>query len=474
MSPPALPAAPLQGLVLALAASLAALAAQPAAAEDAWQYDVVRLHKGEPLRGLVVEQPDGRIEVICVKRDPGRHAILFRVKLNRRDVAGIDLLPKEARDQLRQRVQTITQNRTSLDNPLATLDPDSKNPVPLVGQVVLNRVPWVGPGKHKDDALAYESAHFRLKSNADEKLVRLAALHLEEIFSAYTRFLPPRVRGAKTTILLTRTLDDFHALAAGQGRNLFNPAFYDPDRNQILCGSSIHHLTQELQKARAYHTKTLADLKAREQELSRIYGGERHIPRQIRRPIDQARQDIANMQKRNTAVLGLAAERLFRRLYHEAFHAYLANFVYPPSEGEVPRWLNEGLAQVFEMAILDGGELRIDVPDKAHSLAVRKAVRDGTLMPLKDLLRSGAKEFLVAHASDRQVSDRCYQASWALAFHLAFEHKLLGTPALDRYVRELKRGTDPLLAFRDLVGRPLDAFEKDYLRALSRLPVPNS
>ena len=39
---------------------------------------------------------------------------------------------------------------------------------------------------------------------------------------------------------------------------------------------------------------------------------------------------------------------------------------------------------------------------------------------------------------------------------------MLGTKALDDYVASLKRGTDPLLAFRDLVGNPLPAFEKEF------------
>ena len=67
------------------------------------------------------------------------------------------------------------------------------------------------------------------------------------------------------------------------------------------------------------------------------------------------------------------------------------------------------------------------------------------------------------------MSDRYYLASWALAFHLTFEKRLLGTKALDDYVHSLKRGTDALLAFRDLVGMPLPQFEKEYLEYLKKL-----
>jgi hypothetical protein len=50
-----------------------------------------------------------------------------------------------------------------------------------------------------------------------------------------------------------------------------------------------------------------------------------------------------------------------------------------------------------------------------------------------------------------------------------FERRIVGTARLDEYVRALGRGVDPLLAFRDLVGKPLDAFEKEFHSYLSRL-----
>jgi len=67
------------------------------------------------------------------------------------------------------------------------------------------------------------------------------------------------------------------------------------------------------------------------------------------------------------------------------------------------------------------------------------------------------------------VSDRYYLASWALAFYLTFDRNLLGTPALDHYVAQLKRGTDALQAFRELTGQPLAAFERDFVAYLNRL-----
>jgi len=57
-------------------------------------------------------------------------------------------------------------------------------------------------------------------------------------------------------------------------------------------------------------------------------------------------------------------QRAFALLNHEAFHAYLANFVVSGESRRVPRWLNEGLAQVCESGVWEGETFRIDSPDK--------------------------------------------------------------------------------------------------------------
>ena len=66
-----------------------------------------------------------------------------------------------------------------------------------------------------------------------------------------------------------------------------------------------------------------------------------------------------------------SGERLFTRLYHEAFHAYLGTFVYPAQGGSLPIWFNEGLAQIFETAIVEVGELRVGHADPVRLVAVR-------------------------------------------------------------------------------------------------------
>jgi Protein of unknown function (DUF1570) len=456
-----------------------ALGAVPRAAEtpgaDEWKYDVVNRKKGAPFHGLVVEQSKTQVVIKCVSRKPGRPTILYEECLPRNEVESVELLDPKERDVLQRRLEALKRERETLDAQLKMLDPGVR--VDVSGDALaLKPAEWAPDAKLK--ALTYQSSHFQLVSTAREEVIQLAAIQLEQVYAAYARHLPPRVNAAHpTAILLTRTLGEYQTIVRERGHNFFNAAFYDVAKNQIVCGSNVQRLGDELERIRGIHAKQLKDLENQKAELTQIYKGA--IPPAVLTYLLDVQNKIKAQERENTLGFEGAKRRLFRRLYHEAFHAYLATFVYPPSEAEVPRWLNEGLAQIFETAIFEVGELRIGHADKDRLAAVRAVLPRNPpprnappgypLLPLIELLRSGGQPFQVAHAGDQQVANRFYLASWALAHYLTFERKVLGSKAMDDYVHALKRGVDPVLAFRDLVGQPLGEFEKDYLQYLAQL-----
>jgi hypothetical protein len=453
------------GLALLLAGALGAAEAPGA---DEWKYDVVHRKKGPPFRGLITEQTAQYVRVLCVSRKPGAPTLVFREELPRAEIDRLELLGDEDREALRRRLDALKRERAALAATLKALGPDGQAPAEAVDRLELRRVPW--PVGTRGEALEYRSAHFRLVSDAGTGLLGLAATRLEQVYAAYARTLPPRVKEARpTTVLLTRSLADYQALARARGHNLLNPAFYDAARNEIVCGSDLERLGDELERVRRHHETLRKELKGREADLVRVYKGRKNVPPELLRPLAEAAKKIDATEGRNALAFAAARERLFRRLYHEAFHAYLANFVYPGRDGELPRWLNEGLAQIFETAIVEVGELRVGHADGERLKELRRALGRDALLPLADLLASGPKQFQVAHAGDRQASDRYYLASWALAFYLTFDRKLLGTRALDDYARALRRGEAAPAAFRALVGQPLPQFEKEYLEYLKRL-----
>jgi hypothetical protein len=443
-TPPTLPAGAWLTLFLVLSF------ASPAPAADDWKYDIVYLKNGRSMRGLVVERNDREVVFRAVVRKPGARTIVFHHVLGRAEVESLELLEDRERKVLETRLNAL--DRTGKGEELST------------AQLEIKPITWGKDGK----GWRHQAVLFTLESNAPEDTFRRAAYHLEQIYTAYTSFLPPRHESAEpTTVLLAVSQPDYQALLKARGRVLRNPAFYDERRNEVICGTELTRLSETLERTRQQIQQTLKDVKAKEAELAKVYGGK--IPAALLKPLAEAKQEADKQLRRCDEAFQAETRQLFRTLYHEAFHAYLANFVYPSSEATVPLWLNEGLAQVFETAFVEAGELRVGHADKDRLARMQAALKKNEVLPLTELLRSGPKQFVVLHAGDEATSDRHYLAAWAVAFYLTFERKLLGTPAMDGYVKALRRGADPVTAFAELTGQRLTDFEKDFHGYLPRL-----
>jgi hypothetical protein len=419
---------------------------------DDWKFDLLRLKNGKSFAGLLVEEGSAEVRFRCVRRRPGSPTVVISTTFQRSEIDRIDKL--DARD------------RAVLDERLKALDPSGKGEALRMEHLTLATVPWIKPGQ--GEALRYTSAYFVLVSDAREDIVRRAAVRLEQIYAAYARFLPARHQaGTPTRIYLFRSLAEYQALLKEQNTLILNPSFYDSGKNQILCSSDLERLGDELERVRKKHQEILDKVKEKEASLNAFYKGK--IPAPRRQQLEAERQDVYQANLKNDKVFKEATQLLFQTLYHEAFHAYLANFVYPPEEAAVPRWLNEGLAQIFETALVEAGELRVGHADPDRLAQMKQLVRNHQVLGVAELLRAGSAKFLVHPAGDQQISDRYYLNAWALSFYLTFDRHLLGTPALDRYVRSLKRGADPVEAFRQLVSRSAPQLEHDFHQYLLNL-----
>jgi hypothetical protein len=179
------------------------------------------------------------------------------------------------------------------------------------------------------------------------------------------------------------------------------------------------------------------------------------------------RLDVAEL--RNEAAFADLTRAMFRRLYHEAFHAYLDHACYPEDEYQVPRWLNEGLAQIFEFGRLEADTLRIDAPDpeRLRQLQAELARRDA--LRLADVLRARTQDFVEEREDD--VVRRRYLVAWGLVYYLVFERDLLRSERLDPFIRN-GRGQDPIDRFAKLVRAPLEEFDPQWRAAMRELQPP--
>ena len=161
----------------------------------------------------------------------------------------IDLLGDDDREQLVQRVQALIRERESLAAQLKRLDPDaSKGQLASGDDVVLKPTPWAADPKVK--ALTYQSTYFRL-IDARPELVHWRP-------STSNRSTPPMPMHAAAAAWPRRS----HHHPAGPvaeglqgprrpaGPHLFNPAYFDPAKNQIVCASDLQRIGDALEAFR--------------------------------------------------------------------------------------------------------------------------------------------------------------------------------------------------------------------------------
>jgi hypothetical protein len=174
--------------------------------------------------------------------------------------------------------------------------------------------------------------------------------------------------------------------------------------------------------------------------------------------------DLANRQ--NEAKFREVTRQMFTRLYHEAFHAYVENYVYPRRDGAMPRWLDEGLAQIFESGQLDADALRIDAPDPVRLRRLQEELASTNPLGVRDVLAAEENDFLAVHREGS--AQRHYLYSWGLAYYLAYERNLLTGDTMDQYVAN-EGNLGPTARFVRLIGTPLQKFEHFWKTAMFEL-----
>ena len=336
----------------------------------------------------------------------------------------------------------------------------------------------------------YVGARFQLDSSADAQVTRRCIVRLEQMFRAFRQVLPERREADAKRLLRIRlfgTNDSYYQYLREQGIPIRNPAYFDATRNEVVAGSDVRRFAEELAGVRRHHQQLLREQERLDRKWPRMkkelvdgLQAEGVDAAQRRRIVAAAQQRwekqkaelksrISTANRKNNTLLDDIVRRMLARLYHEAFHAYLENYVYDSQQHQVPRWLNEGLAQIFETGLLEADTLRIDSPTPEALLRLKKDLASKHPLSLAELLSADQTVFLVPHRRVANASDRHYLYSWGLAYYLTFRKLLLGTDVLDGYVSRRAGRFPPTDRFERLVGMPLDEFERQWRKHMLSL-----
>jgi hypothetical protein len=440
---------------------------EPAAVAQ-WPLERIEFKGGNVLQGLVRSpQPEGlstadTVVFQSVHRRPGQPMFLVRAPYSMETIAKVDYLPATERAKLIERLDQYPN--------LGTLESQQMDQLELI------------PGEQGGPQWGYESSPwFRLASWTDERMTRKSILRIEQIFAAYSAILPPRSKPQqRLRILLYGSMRDYFAFQKGLDYRFQNPAVYIPKQNLLVAGSELSAYAGRLTEVEARHAAIQArydelaaampgELRKLSEDLEKsgVPSGERRntrlaAERKWKQELADVRLRIQVIEKSNEAQFDLVTRVMFARLYHEAFHAYLENFVYPQAQYDVPRWLNEGLAQVFEDGLLELGTLRLDALSSKRLAALQTDLQRAPRLSLAEILTADSGAFLVAHATNAKASQRHYLYSWGLAHYLAVREPILEVSRLDRYVDRRNRETNPIVRFEQLIGMPLAQFEAKW------------
>ena len=327
-----------------------------------------------------------------------------------------------------------------------------------------------------------------MDSTLGEATTRYMLVKVQQMFTAYRQLLPPRTEPRRPLrLMLFGSLDDYRSELARRGLKIDNPAVYlqaaEPggrrrrDGRPDVQDGRLPGLPPEVagrtaaiegDTAEAVGDSSASNCATQGQQESQIRDTLVREKRKTDKMIQQKVDQIHQVQRKNELEFARAGRRMLSRLYHESFHAYLENYVYPHRDHDVPAWLNEGLAVSFEEGLLESGSLRLGAPNHAALACLKADLAGDDPLTLAQLLASSERNFVVPEGLSGNTN-RYYGRAWGLAYYLTFERNLLGTQALDAYVAKDAGQEPPAARFEKLVGVPLAKFEPQWRKFIAGL-----
>jgi len=449
----------LQSAICSLSAIFCACGALAAAEKPGvnsadWPTERVQMRDGATYEGYIESQDEFWINLVQIQRVKGRPMFVVIRPIDRTKIVSIVPLDEQQRAELRRRIDQFI-NRARIE-------------AGRMEAVRLDQVTRDGTQYQR-----YGGKWFALESTVEEAFTRRIIVRVEQIFTAYRQILAPRVRPQRPLrVVVFGAGGPYRAYLARLGLQIQNPACFIPGENLVVAGSEATRFAAELAKVSAQNTQLQAELKKLEREMPRRLAHAAQemrddgVPqdkiakvlvvrrRQFKEEIEAKRNELARAGRENDRLFQKVAGQMLQRLYHEAFHAYLENYVYPRAGHDVPVWLNEGLAQIFEAGLLEAETLRIDAPSRDALKALKADLAGQQPLRLEKVLAADQQAFLAG-----SQSNRLYAYAWGLAYYLTFEKHALGSPALDQYMAPPAKNASPVERFEKLVGAPLANFE---------------
>jgi len=139
---------------------------------------------------------------------------------------------------------------------------------------------------------------------------------------------------------------------------------------------------------------------------------------------------------------GLSDGRLRHVLQHEGFH----QFAWSRFGGDLPNWVNEGLAEYFGLSVLAGDALIVGQAHQRTLDRLKDAIERNTYLPFDELVGM-PNELWMRRVNDGQAT-LLYEQAWSMVHFLVYGDDGRYTDAFERYLRLINSGLPSGEAFR--------------------------
>ena len=137
---------------------------------------------------------------------------------------------------------------------------------------------------------------------------------------------------------------------------------------------------------------------------------------------------------------------------HEGFHQFVDSVI----RGDIPTWIDEGLAEYFGEALFTGDSFVSGVipPDRLHD--VQLEITQKKLLPFKKMMMLTRREW------NKQMEGANYDQAWAMIHFLAQGEDGKYQKPFVNLMKLISAGKPYLDAWFEVFGRDVDAFEKRF------------
>lgn len=161
--------------------------------------------------------------------------------------------------------------------------------------------------------------------------------------------------------------------------------------------------------------------------------------------------------KRRYEIVTYANKQMTSTLLHEGTHQLLQVTLAP---GTPPQWLTEGMAVYFEQSSFVGRKMKAGGIHKHYRAVLRKALNNGTNIPISNLIRRD---------KSRMLSATGYAQSWSLVYYLVHYRKGAYHKKFRNYIKALRAKKDPVKAFEKHFTKNVDKLERSWKKYVLKM-----